>query len=103
VSLCELLTRAAERVRERFRRTLYRGRTSPYGHQRHHQSEIYAGLLSAMIWDKVKSAHARLQSGRSKASLWVRKEGEDGRTLKEVIVVTSDPEIIKDMIRQADE
>ena len=65
--------------------------------------EIYAGVLAAMLWDKAKAAHARLQTGRSEAIFVVRKVDEDGRTLKEVRGVTSDPEIIKDMIRRADE
>lgn len=65
--------------------------------------EIYAGVLAAMLWDKAKAAHTRLQGGRSEASFVVRKVDEDGRILKEVRGVTSDPEIIKDMISRADE
>ncbi len=65
--------------------------------------DIYAGMLSSMLWDKAKAAHTRLQGERSKASFVVRKLDEEGRTLKEVRGVTSDPEIIKDMIRRADE
>lgn len=63
--------------------------------------DIYAGVLSSMLWDKAKAAHTRLQGGRTEASFVVRKVDEDGRTLKEVKGVTSDPEIIKDMIRRA--
>jgi hypothetical protein len=65
--------------------------------------DIYAGVLSSMLWEKAKEAHARHQGGRSKATFLVRKVDEDGRTLKEVGGVTSDPEIIKDMIRRANE
>lgn len=65
--------------------------------------EIYANVLSSMLWDKARAAHTRLQGGRSEASFVVRKLDEEGRTLKEVRGVTSDPEIIKDMIRRADE
>ena len=65
--------------------------------------DIYAGVLSAMLWDKAKAAHARCQSGRSKVVFLVRKVDEEGRILKEVRGRTDDPEIIKDMIRRADE
>jgi hypothetical protein len=65
--------------------------------------EIYAGVLSSMLWDKAKAAHARLRGGRSEAYFVVRKVDEDRRTLKEVRGVTSDPEIIKDMISRADQ
>ena len=65
--------------------------------------DIYAGVLSSMLWDKAKAALAKRQGGRSNASFVVRKLDEDGRTLKEVRGVTNDPEIIKDMIRRADE
>ena len=65
--------------------------------------EVYAGVLSSMLWDKAKAVHARRQSGRSEAHFRVRKVDEDGRTLKEVGGVTSDPEIIKGTIRWADE
>ena len=65
--------------------------------------DIYAGVLSSMLWDKAKAALAQRQGGRSNASFVVRKLDEDGRTLKEVRGVTNDPEIIKDMIRRADE
>jgi hypothetical protein len=65
--------------------------------------DIYASVLAAMLWDKVKAAHARSRGERSRASFVVRKVDEDGRILKEVAGVTSDPEIIKDMIRRADE
>lgn len=57
--------------------------------------EIYANVLSSMLWDKVKAAHARLQRGRSEAIFLVRKVDGDGRKLKEVRGVTSDPEIIR--------
>ena len=65
--------------------------------------EIYANVLSSMLWDKAKAAHARRPMGPSEAHFLVRKVDEDGRTLKEVGGVTSDPEIIKDMIRRADD
>ncbi len=65
--------------------------------------DIYAGVLSSVIWDKVKAARARVQGGRSEATFLVCKVDEDGRTLKAVRGVTSDPEIIKDMIRRVDE
>jgi hypothetical protein len=65
--------------------------------------DIYAGVLSSMLWDKARAALARRQGGRSEASFMVRKVDEDGRILKQVRGRTSDPEIIKDMIRRADE
>jgi hypothetical protein len=65
--------------------------------------EIYAEVLSSMLWDKAKAAHARSPRWTSESHFLVRKVDEDGRTLKEVRGVTSDPEIIKDMIRRADE
>lgn len=66
--------------------------------------EIYANLLASMLWDKAKAVlKSGRMGGRSEASFLVRKVDEDGRTLKEVRGVTSDPEIIKDMIRRADE
>jgi hypothetical protein len=65
--------------------------------------DIYAGVLSAMLWDLARAALARRQGGRTKASFMVRKVDENGRTIKQVRGVTSDPEIIKDMICRADE
>ena len=64
---------------------------------------IYANLLASMIWDKVKAAHAKSRSGRSEATFIFHKVDEDGRSMKQVMGQTSDPEIIKDMIRRADE
>ena len=66
--------------------------------------EIYAGVLAEMLWDKVKVKVARTGvQGHSEATFMVLKVDEDGRTLKKVGGWTSDPEIIKDMIRRADE
>jgi hypothetical protein len=66
--------------------------------------DIYVNMLSSMLWDKVKAAKARLpREYPSEASFFVRKVDEDGRTIKQVAGVTSDPEIIKDMIRRTDE
>ena len=69
--------------------------------------EIYANVLASMLWEKAKEGRARLrarhQGVRSEASFMVRKVDEDGRTLKVVRGRTDDPEIIKDMIRRADD
>jgi hypothetical protein len=65
--------------------------------------EIYANMLASMLLDKAKAARARIPGMRSGAVFVVRKVDEDGRTLKEVRGLTTDPEIIKDMIRRADE
>ena len=65
--------------------------------------EIYANVLSEMLLDKVRAARARIPGMRSGAVFVVRKVDEDGRTLKGVVGLTTDPEVIKDMIRRADE
>lgn len=65
--------------------------------------DIYANVLSSMLWEAAKAANERLGRGGSRATFFVRKVDEDGRVLKEVRGLTTDPEIIKDMIRRADE
>jgi hypothetical protein len=70
-------------------------------------NDIYAGVLSAILWDKVKAALSQREVGCSEVNFRLQKVYEDGRILKEVRkevrVVTSDREIIRDMIRQVDE
>jgi hypothetical protein len=67
--------------------------------------EIYVNILSSMLWEAAKSANERHGRGSSRARFVVRKVDEDGRTItiKEVSGLTTDPEIIKDLIRRADE
>jgi len=65
--------------------------------------DIYAGLISSMLWDAAKTAHARLGREGSEATFYIRKVDEEGRILKAVGGQTRDPEIIKDLIRRADE
>ena len=65
--------------------------------------DIYANVLSSMLWEAAKAANERLGRGGSRVTFFVRKVDEDGRVLKEVRGLTTDPEIIKDMIRRADE
>jgi hypothetical protein len=65
--------------------------------------DLYAAMLSSMLWDAAKAAHSRHGRGDSEATFVVRKVDQDGRILKAVGGRTSDPEIIKDLIRRADE
>lgn len=66
--------------------------------------EIYANMLATMLLDKARAIRTRRpQGGRSEATFLFRKVDENGRVLKEVRGMTTDPEIIKDMIRRADE
>jgi len=65
--------------------------------------DLYAGLLSSMLWDAAKTAHARLGREGSQATFYVHKVDKEGRILKAVGGQTRDPEIIKDLIRRADE
>jgi hypothetical protein len=65
--------------------------------------DIYANILSSVRWEAAKTANNRI--GRD--FLWVvfvvRKIDEEGQILKVVGGRTTDPENIKDLIRQADE
>jgi len=65
--------------------------------------DLYAGLLSSMLWDAAKTAHARLGRENSQATFYVQKVDKEGRILKAVGGQTRDPEIIRDLIRRADE
>jgi hypothetical protein len=65
--------------------------------------EIYVNLLSAVLWDFTKAAFSRHGRGDSTAIVTVCKVDEDSRILKLVRVQTSDPETIKDLIRQLGE
>ncbi len=65
--------------------------------------DIYAGMLSSILWDTAKAAFSRQGRGDSEATFSVLKVDEEGRILREVRGQTSDPEIIKELIRQAGE
>jgi hypothetical protein len=65
--------------------------------------DIYVNLLSSALWDTVKGAFERQGKADSEATFSVLKVDEEGRILREVTGRTSDPEIIKDLIRQASE
>jgi hypothetical protein len=59
--------------------------------------EIYANMLSSMLREAAKATHERSGRRRSRATFFVRKVVEEGRTLKEVRGLTTDPKIIKDI------
>jgi hypothetical protein len=65
--------------------------------------DIYANVLASMVWDKVKAARTRIPGMRSEAVFVVRKVDDNGRKIRDVRGFTNDPEIIKELIRRADE
>jgi hypothetical protein len=65
--------------------------------------EIYANMLTEILLDKARAARARIPGMRSGVVFLVRKVDEDGRRIKDVRGYTTDPEIIKELIRLAGE
>ena len=65
--------------------------------------DLYAGIVSSMLSDAVKAALLRRGSGQSKVTFSMSKVDEEGRVLHAVVGRTSDPEIIKELIRQVSE
>lgn len=65
--------------------------------------DIYANILSSVLLDAGKAAHARLGRPSTQATFFVRRVDEDGQTIKEVRGLSTDPEIVKDLIRRVDE
>jgi len=63
--------------------------------------EIYANMLTEILLDKARAARARIPGMRSGVVFLVRKV--DGRRIKDVRGYTTDPEIIKELIRLAGE
>lgn len=66
-------------------------------------ADVYANVLASVIVDKVKSAFGRQGKTGTQATFSVMKLDDEGRILREVRGETDDPEIIKDLIRQANE
>jgi hypothetical protein len=66
-------------------------------------ADIYANVLATYIYDTLRAACSRRGRGDSEATFLVSKVDEEGRTLRKVRGRTSDPEIIKDLIRQVGE
>lgn len=63
-------------------------------------AEVYVNVLSTLISDTVKSAFARLGEPESEARFTVSKMDEDGGISGEVSGETTDPEVIKELVRQ---
>ena len=63
--------------------------------------EIYANMLTEILLDKARATRARIPGMRSGVVFLVRKV--DGRRIKDVRGYTTDPEIIKELIRLAGE
>jgi hypothetical protein len=66
-------------------------------------ADIYASVLANALYDTLRGAASRRGGGDSEATFLVSKVDEEGRILREVRGRTRDPEIIKDLIRQASE
>jgi len=64
-------------------------------------ADVYANVLASVIADKVKSAFGRQGKIGTQATFSVMKLDDEGRILREVRGETDDPEIIKDLIQQA--
>jgi hypothetical protein len=62
--------------------------------------DIYAGMLSSIIWDATKPAFSRQGKEVSEATFSLVKTNEEGHVLGEVSGKTSDPEMIKELIRR---
>ena len=65
--------------------------------------EIYANMLTEILVDKARATRGRIPGMRSGVVFLVRKVDEDGRRIKDVRGYTTDPEIIKELIRLAGE
>ena len=65
--------------------------------------EIYANVLSEVLLDKARAARARIPGMRSGVVFVVRRVDDDGRKIRDVRGYTTDPEIIKHLIRLAGE
>lgn len=66
-------------------------------------ADLYAGLLASALWDAAKAALKRHNKTHSEVSFSVLKRGADGQILGEVSGHTSDPDTIKQLIRQIGE
>jgi len=66
-------------------------------------ADVYLNVLSSALWDAIKAAFSRQGKVDSDVTFSIVSMGEDGNVLREVRGQTSDPEIIKDLIRQARE
>ena len=64
-------------------------------------TDVYLNVLSSALWDVMKAAFSRQGKADSEATIYILKKDEEGRTLRTVSARTSDPEIIKDLFRQA--
>jgi hypothetical protein len=65
--------------------------------------DVYLNVLASAIWDAMKATLSRQGKVGSEATFSAIKRDKDGNILLEVSGQTSDPEIIKDLIRQASE
>jgi hypothetical protein len=68
-------------------------------------TDVYLNVLSSALWDAMKAAFSRRTErgwrGESEAAFSIVKMDEEGRQLRRVEGQTSDPEIIRDLVRQA--
>jgi hypothetical protein len=66
-------------------------------------ADLYAGILASALWDAAKGALKRQNRADSEVSFSVVKRDANGRILGEVSGRTSDPDTIKQLIRQVGE
>jgi hypothetical protein len=64
-------------------------------------TDVYLNVLSSALYDATKAAFSRQGKADSEATIYILKKDEEGRTLRTVSARTGDPEIIKDLFRQA--
>jgi hypothetical protein len=64
---------------------------------------VYLNVLSSALWDTVKAAFSRQGKDISEVTFSIVKVDEEGQMIHEVSGRTSDPDLIKDLIRRASE
>jgi hypothetical protein len=64
-------------------------------------TDVYLNVLSSALWDAMKVTLLRQRKEDSEATFSIVKMDDKGQTLRTVRGRTSDPEIIKDLVRQA--